>query len=185
LWRQIVERLVNHELDMVCSAATITEERQQLVDFSIPYLDFPLAIVGRAAGPPIESPGDLAGRVIGVRVATTAEQFVQRHLPSRAVHSFDFNTETYAALAAGRLDAVIDDYPIARGFERLQPTIRVAATIEGTSSQYGIMFAKGNDGLRREVDDVLRQVSRDGTHAALRHKWFGSEEIPDARPKKR
>ncbi|MFL5493891.1 MAG: substrate-binding periplasmic protein, partial [Gemmatimonadales bacterium] len=87
LWRQIVDKLVHHELDMICSAATITEERRQLVDFSIPYLDFPLAIVGRAAGPPIQRQADLAGRVIGVRVATTAEQFVQEHLPSSAVHS--------------------------------------------------------------------------------------------------
>jgi ABC-type amino acid transport substrate-binding protein len=173
LWREIVERLVRHELDMVCSAATITEERRQLVDFSIPYLDFPFAIVVHAAGPPIQSPADLADKVIGVRIATTAEQFV-RQLPSRAVHTFDFNTEAYADLDARRLDAVIDDHPIARGFERLLPTLRVAATIEGTNSQYGIMFAKGNDGLRREVDDALRQVSGDGTHAALCRRWFGS-----------
>jgi ABC-type amino acid transport substrate-binding protein len=178
LWREIVERLVRHELDMVCSAATITEKRRQLVDFSIPYLDFPLAIVVHVAGPPIQNPADLADRVIGVRVATTAEQFVQEHLPSRAVHSFDFNTEAYAALDARRLDAVIDDYPIARGFERLLPTLRVAATIEGTNSQYGIMFAKGNDGLRGEVDEALRQLSRDGTHAALCHKWLGSGPPP-------
>ncbi len=26
LWRQIVDKLVRHELDMICSAATITEE---------------------------------------------------------------------------------------------------------------------------------------------------------------
>ncbi len=173
LWRQIVERLVGHELDMVCSAATITEERRQLVDFSIPYLDFQLAIVVHAAGPPIQSPADLADRVVGVRVAT-AEQFVQRHVSARAVQSFDFNTEAYAARADGRLDAVIDDHPIARGFERLLPTLRIAAILEGTTSHYGIMFAEGNDGLRLEVDDALRQLWRNGTYAALYQRWFGS-----------
>lgn len=38
--------LVNGDVDLVCSAATITSERQQEVDFCSPHLDITLSVVG-------------------------------------------------------------------------------------------------------------------------------------------
>ncbi len=169
-----MQKLIRHELDMICTGATITAQRRQIVDFSTPYLDFDLAIIVHRAGPSATSMADLSKSSIGVRTATTAEQFVRQNIHSNTVHSYHFNTEAYSALAAQALDAVIDDYPIAKGFERLKTELRVSATIAGTRSQYGIMFAKGTDTLRELVDGALRQLQEDGTHAILCEKWFGS-----------
>lgn len=173
LWNEIVQRLMDRKLDMICTAATITSDRQQIVDFSAPYLEFELAIVVRKDGRKVERAADLDGKIVGVRIATTAEKFVRQSISAKLLRSYHFNTEAYSALRKHELDAVVDDHPIANGFESLMPELQVAASIAGTKSQYGIMFAKGNDQLRKAVDGALHRLQRDGTYDALYRKWFG------------
>jgi polar amino acid transport system substrate-binding protein len=172
LWSELTQRLADHKLDMICTAATITEERRQIVDFSEPYLEYELALVVGRDRTDIQGVADLAGKSVGVRVATTAEQFARRCFTASRLQFYHFNTEAYSALAEGTLDAVVDDFPIAKGFENLLPKVRVAFTIEGTKSHYGIMFARGSDELRRVVDQALRALRQDGTYDALYRKWF-------------
>jgi polar amino acid transport system substrate-binding protein len=47
LWSVITEELVWGRLDLVCSAATVTEQRKNKVSFSNPYLQLKLASVVR------------------------------------------------------------------------------------------------------------------------------------------
>jgi len=49
----------------------------------------------------------------------------------------------------------------------------LAGTIEATEARYAIMFRKGNDAVRRAVDQVLAQVKVDGTYDRLYERWFG------------
>jgi ABC-type amino acid transport substrate-binding protein len=184
LWQNLTQRLLNGELDAICTAATITDERKMQFDFSEPYLQYELAVVTRRDNPLLQSVADLAGKTVGVRTATTAEEYVRRHVAEKAkvIRTYHFNTDAYSALRASELDAVVDDDPIARGFAGLLPDVRVAARIMGTTSQYGIMFPKGRDELRTTVDVALRSLREDGTYHALHRKWFGetvrSNEIP-------
>lgn len=173
LWSELLQRLLDHKLDMICTAATITEERRKIVSFSEPYLEYELAIMVRRNKGNIRGSADLADKSVGVRVATTAEQFARRHFATSRLHSYHFNTEAYTALCEGILDAVVDDFPIAKGFEGLLPGVRVASTIEGTKSQYGMMFAPGSDELRTRVNEALRALREDGIYHALCRKWFG------------
>ena len=172
LWSSLVERLLDGRVDMICSAATITAERKRAVDFSAPYLEFELAVVVRAEAHPDPVSGELDGLAVGVRAATTAEQHVRAARAPRLVRTYDFNTDAYAALASGEVDAVVDDHLIARGFASSTPGLRVATTLDGTTSGYGIMFAKGRDALREAVDDALDRLRRDGTRDRLVRTWF-------------
>jgi polar amino acid transport system substrate-binding protein len=174
LWSEILTQLLEHKLDMICTAATITEDRRTIVDFSRPYFEFELAVVvGRNQA--IQSVRDLAGHAVGVRRATTAEEFMRRRGEAKCLRVFDMNAHAYAALQSGELDAVVDDEPIAQAFQKLLRELKVIGTIEGTRMQYGMVFAKGNNQLRTAVDRALGQLEQDGTYAALYRKWFGEQ----------
>ena len=174
LWSEILTQLLEHKLDMICTAATITEDRRAIVDFSQRYFEFELAVVvGKNHA--IQSVRDLAGHVVGVRRATVAEEFVRRHGEAKSLRVFDMNARAYGALQSGELDAVVDDDPIALAFQKLHPELEVIGTIEGTKMQYGMVFAKGNNQLRTVVDQALGELERDGTYAALYRKWFGEQ----------
>lgn len=177
LWSVIIRDLRIGNLDLVCSAATVTEEREREVDFCVPHLRLALAVVKRAGN---AKDGGLKGLRVGVRRGTTAEAYARRHGVPEPARISESNEELYAWLAAGELDAIIDDSPIARYFSRSVAGLVFTAVLPGTKAAYAIMVRKGNDELRAEIDRTLEKMELDGTRQTLLSRWFvdaRSEEI--------
>ncbi len=174
LWSTIFLDLRQGRFDVVCTAATITDERMKVVDFSSPYFDIELVVVVKK-GSPLRAFGDLRNCSVGVRLATTAEEVTRRRSDAKLIRTYHFNEEAYKALQDGEIEAVIDDSPIARHFEKSNFDLIVAAAIDGTTSQYGIMFAKGNERLRQAINHTLEAIRADGTYAELCRRWFGGD----------
>lgn len=171
LWSRILTELQAGRIDLICTAATITEARRGAVAFSQPYLDSSLVLVTRRGGPPINS-HSLEGARVGVRVATVAESFVRKAETADTVRTFDLNVLQYQALRDGEVDVVVDDGPIAGYFTRTVAGLALGPAIPGTEFQYGLVFARGNDELRVAVDAGLEQLRARGTLAALRRRWL-------------
>jgi ABC-type amino acid transport substrate-binding protein len=174
LWSDSLSDLQAGKIDLICTAATITESRKMIVDFSQPYLAIQLAIVTRA-GSAIAALQDLTGKPIGVRVATSAEEFLRDQVDTELIRTFHMNSEAYGALAAGGIEAVVDDSPIAQSFAKAVQGLQFVGAILGTEAQYGMVFKKGNDRLREAVNGVLADMQADGTYAQLYRKWFGED----------
>lgn len=173
LWSVIVDELATGDIDVICSAATITEERQRQVDFCDPHLGLTLAVVARQDTVSIGA--DFAGLRVGLRRGTTAEDFARAHGVSTPAMLCESNEEIYAALAVGALDAVIDDSPIATHFARVIHGLRYVGALPDTDGAYAIMVRKGNKPLVTAINTALAAIKRDGTLAELRTRWFGSE----------
>lgn len=172
-WSALLADLAADRVDLVCSAATVTAERARVVDFCRPHLALTLALVTRAgdpAGPALVHDG-LAGRRVGVRAGTTAEAYARAHgAPSPAAVS-ESNEALYAALAAGELDVVVDDGPIAAHFARATAGLALAGALPGTEAAYAILVRRGNDALRSALDAALAALEADGTLATLQRRW--------------
>lgn len=171
LWSVAFGELQSGRLDMICTAVTITPQRRQLVDFSDPYFETDLALIVRRDSS-IQYVHDLSGRTVGVRIATVAEEFVRGHCQAGAVRTFDLNVDAYQALRDRHVDAVIDDRPIGTFFAHSVEGLSVAPPLAGTGFQYGMVFAKGNDRLRRAVNQALADLRADGTWHRLYQRWF-------------
>ncbi len=171
LWRDMLAELEHGGVDVVCTAATVSKDRAGRVAFSAPYLDTQLALVARPDGP-IQTVGDLRGRRLGVRVATTAAEYVGSHAQAGRISVYDMNADVYAAATAGEVDAAIDDALIASWFVRQLPNLAVVSLIPGTEAQYALMLAPGNVALRRAIDDALARIRQDGRYAAMYARWM-------------
>lgn len=174
LWSAAFEELNRRTFDVVCTAATVTDARRKVVEFSVPYFDVEVAVVARQNGP-VSTLDDLPGKRIGVRVATTAEEALRAYLKGGSVRMYDHNVDAYDDLNSSKTDALADDFPIAQYFVQQRPDLRVIGVLPGSSSQYAIMLAKGNQGLRAELDRVITGLRADGFLDRLREKWFGGE----------
>jgi polar amino acid transport system substrate-binding protein len=174
-WDQALAQLGNGRLDMLCRAVTITPERRRLVDFSDPYLETVLTLVVRRDSP-IEGPGDLIGLSVGLRRATVAEEFVRKNCPAATVRTFERHGEPYRALADRAVDAVVDHAQIATYFARAEVGLRVSGTLAGTELRCGMLFARGNDPLRRAVNRALAELQADGTWKGFRRRWLSEGE---------
>jgi polar amino acid transport system substrate-binding protein len=167
-WSAIVADLAAGRLDIVCSAATVTPERRATVDFCRPHLSLTLAVVSHAND---DAGTALDGRRVGVRAGTTAEAYARAHQGGEPTQCSESNDELYEALAAGRLDAVVDDSPIAAHFARAVPGLRLAGLLTGTDAAYAIMVRKGNNALRQALDVTLDALEADGTLRHLQAQW--------------
>ncbi|MBI1750080.1 MAG: amino acid ABC transporter substrate-binding protein [Acidobacteria bacterium] len=172
LWSTILGELNAGRFDMVCTAATITEARRKVVDFSLPYFDVEVSVVARRNSG-VSSAEDLHGKRIGVRSSTTAEEALRAYLTGGEIRTYDYNDDAYRELSEGITDAVVDDVPIGQYFTGQLPELKLVGNLRGSSSQYAILFAKGSEALRSAVDRALAQIRAEGLHARLCEKWFG------------
>jgi ABC-type amino acid transport substrate-binding protein len=170
LWSLIVRELMAGDVDLVCSAATVTKEREREVDFCSPHLSLALAVVKRNG---ITGDTSITGLRIGVRRGTTAEAYAMHHGAPEPTEISESNEKLYASLAAGELDAVIDDSPIAKYFSRFVAGVQFAGVLPGTEGAYAIMVGKGNHRLLAEINRALGDIEKDGTQQKLLFKWFG------------
>jgi len=176
LWSVIVGELTSGTLDVVCSAATVTEERRREVDFCRPHLELCLAVVRRDDD--VSGVG-LRGARVGVRRGTTAEAFVRADGAAASMRVSESNDELYAALRDREVDAVVDDSPMATYFSRMGPGLRVCGLVPGSGAAYAIMLRKGNAVLRNALDAALDDMASDGTLGAFRDRWLDAGEAAD------
>jgi polar amino acid transport system substrate-binding protein len=169
LWSRIVKELASGNLDIICSAATITPERVATFEFCRPHLEIALAVVRCLA----DTGGNrLTGERVGVREATTAEAYVKNRSGAASVETSESNDSLYAALKDRRIAAVVDDSPIAKHFSQAILGLRLAGTLPDTKAAYGIMVRKGNIALRDHLDRVLLTMEEDGTLRRLQQQWI-------------
>lgn len=171
LWQNILEKLYKGELDMICSAVTMTHSRQMILEFSKPYLQFQLcAVVNRN-----DALADLKAfkdKKIGIRIATEAEKYVMAQFPANATWHAETNQELYDKLMAGRIDVLIDDSPIAGGFLHKNESLTIGMFMPETESQYAIAMRKGDVELKERINETLALLKNNGKYAEIHDKWF-------------
>lgn len=173
LWANILEKLYKGELDMICSAVTMTSSRQMILEFSKPYLQFKLcAVVNR--GVVLTDLIDFKNKRIGIRTATEAEKYVMSQFPSNVTVHAETNNELYKKLLAGRIDVLIDDSPIAGGFLHQHKTLEIGMFMPGTESQYAIAMKKGDVILKDQINETMELLQLNGTYDMLFKKWFSN-----------
>ncbi len=168
---ELFPRLKSGECDIAMSAITITPERQAEVDFSDPYFSSGQALlVPLDSG--IASVSDLRGKSVGVLKASTNQKEAEGIAGIKAIVLFDEKPPMFAALVAGKVDAVICDTPFAKYNAKQTGKTRIAKVLT-RGDTYGIALKKGNTALVTKIDDALALIKQDGTYERLYEKYFG------------
>ena len=174
----IFTQLAAGRFDAVASATTITEEREQLINFSDPYYRAQQAvIVNSEETPDIQSVDDIGeGHVVAVQRGTTGEAWARENLEPQGaeIRSFPEAPDTYTALRAGNVTAVVFDEPSAVDEAERGQGLEVVEAID-TDEEYGIGVDPQNEALLEAVNQALQEVIDDGTYQEIYEKWF-----PDA-----
>ncbi|MEJ2880062.1 substrate-binding periplasmic protein [Pedobacter sp. GR22-6] len=171
LWSNILEKLFKGELDLICSAVTVTDSRRHILEFSNPYLHFRLCAVINH-GDNLSGIADFKNKTIGIREATEAEKYVHVNFPANNMVHAETNRELYRKLQAGKIDMLIDDSPIAGGFLQKNPKLKVGMYLPNTDSQYAIAMKKGDVQLKAQFDQALSTLKENGLYQTIYKKWF-------------
>ena len=174
-WDGIFVALASGEFDGVMSAATITEERAEMVNFSDPYFEAGQMIIVRADTTDISTAEDLAGKKVGVQLGTTGDIWLSEKTGAE-VFRYDENTLAFQALANGDLDAAMADGPTAIDIIKANPELKLKV-LEGvyTEEQYGIAVNKERQDLLAEINKGLAAVKASGKYDEIYEKYLGTE----------
>jgi ABC-type amino acid transport substrate-binding protein len=174
-WEGIIPGLKTDKYDIIMSAMTITEERQEEIDFCDPYVESNQSICVRNDNTDILAPENLVGKIVGVQVDTTG-QFTAEGIEGIAeIRKFDTILLAFEDLELGRIDAIMNDYPVNAYISKTRGNTKVVDTIM-TDESYGIGVKMGNDALLDAINDALKDMMDDGTYDEIFEKWFGTEE---------
>jgi ABC-type amino acid transport substrate-binding protein len=171
-WDGIFVALAQGEFDAVQSAATITDERKQTVNFSDPYF---LAGQGLAVkqGSPIAGLADIDGKRVGVQLGTTGDIWASENTGAEVVR-FDEITLAMQALANGDVDAVLNDAPVSADIIKANPELGLVMLSEiYTSEEYGIAVNKDRAAVLEAINRGLAAVRASGEYDTIYEKWFG------------
>ncbi|MGH8870396.1 MAG: ABC transporter substrate-binding protein, partial [Acidimicrobiia bacterium] len=164
------------DFDFDINQISITEERDQAVDFSDGYYNVNQALLGFtdseiASATTIE---DLKAYRLGAQVGTTSLDFITEVIqPDTEPLVYDTNADAKAAFDAGQLDGLILDLPTAFFVSAVE--IEGSAVIAQFPSggeegeQFGMLFEEGNP-LRDCVNEALANVDLD----AIQQEWLSN-----------
>jgi len=177
--------------DLSVGSMTITPERQQVVDFSVPYYGTPAVIAVRADSD-IASLADLEGQALCAGAATTYETWlnggdlgpgikIYAQPPANiTVIPLETDQECAQALAAGREDFI----GYVTGSPVVNANIAAGLPVKMLSEPvYNEVLAAAFDktstldttSLRAEVDKLFTAMHGDGRLSELSNQWFGED----------
>jgi len=173
-------------VDCVISSLTATPEREKSITFSDPYLKTGLALL-IASSSPVQSAADLdvAGRSVAVKQGTTGQQWAAATLKRARVLVLDSEAAAVLEVVQGRADAFIyDSMSVYRNYVR-HPGKTRAALAPFREEAWAVGLRKGNDSLRRQVNEFLEAFRADGGFERLgdqflpeQKRYFAEHAIP-------
>jgi glutamine transport system substrate-binding protein len=169
----IIPALQTGNVDIAIAGITITEEREEIVDFSDPYYDSGLRILVRE-GSDMDELSDLEGKKVGTKIGSTSYDYLMENLDENDdVTPYPGSSDMYMALMSRAIDAVFYDAPNVGYFARTKgegKVMTVGPLYEG--QQYGIALVNGSEWVD-DVNDALASMKEDGTYKTIYEKWFG------------
>jgi ABC-type amino acid transport substrate-binding protein len=176
----IFTNLAAGQYDIVISATTITEERQQTVLFSNPYFAAAQVLTVRTDdAETLKDIASLAGKKVGVQKGTTGADFA-KSLGGFDVVEYDSTPEALQALANKDVDAVIADDAPSKAIILNSPDLGLTITVEAlTVEYYGISVRLECTDLVAAINSGLAEVIKDGTYAEIYRKYFGVDPVKE------
>lgn len=185
-WDGMIPALLTNKFDLIVASMSITDERLQKMDFSVPYR----VSIGRFLGPkgkdlklfddkgkPIQS--SFKNLAVGVERASTYAKWIEAKLPGANIRLYDGAQAMLLDLRNGRVDVAITNPMKAyleflstdqgAKFEFVSPAIDEK---EYFGTGVGIGIRKGQEDLVKRVNGALKTLIENGSLEKYGHKYF-------------
>ena len=184
-WDGMIPALMAKKFDLIVASMGILPEREEKIDFSIPYYQAPTALVAtKASGIKAGADGlvdgeSLAGKKIGIQRATGYETFAKKNWPKAEYVLYDNSESANLDMTGGRLDARFDDAVLLKNGLMTTPTAsdyaivgKILSEKDMGSKGEGIGMRKGETDMKKAVDKAILDMRADGTYKKINDKYF-------------
>jgi polar amino acid transport system substrate-binding protein len=173
-----VDFLLAHKADVVISNFSVTAERQQVVDFSIPYGSIQSVLAG-PIGMRIEGFKDLGGKPVAVLRGSTNEQHVREAAPTLTLVRYDSNNTLVNVMVSGQQKFVATAPALLMEMNRKKGKPFIEAKWVLQSTPYAIGMPKGGGKLRGFLDAWVQRNLANGKINAIYKRFHGNDLPPE------
>lgn len=182
----ILAGLTAKRYDMVVTSLTITQARARNYNFTYPISTASVAILKRKGDERIQSPKDMAGKVLGIQAGAPQLAIVKDYENNilkpesgqgvKKIQEFTDYNEAYAALASHRVDLVPQAIPNLAPIVKARPELfEIVQPAFGPATYYA--WAGRPDAESKTLvqffSDGIEKLHQNGKLAELQMKWFG------------
>jgi polar amino acid transport system substrate-binding protein len=170
----LIPSLETGKIDMIISSMTITEARQEKVDFSDPYTTSQLMMLVYKDSK-VESPADLNDPdvVIASKTGTIGALWAMANAPDAQIKNIDEEASAVLEVAQGKADVFIyDPLSIIRHHENYPDTTRAVLEPLPNTGGWGIAVQKGQPELLEKINAFIKTAKEDGTYDEIRQKYL-------------
>ena len=167
---------IGSKIDIAAAGMTVTEERQQTVDFTNPYYEAVQYVI-LPTDSEIATAADLEGKTIGVQLGTTGD-FIASGIEGTDVKAYNKAVDAVNDLINGKVDCVIIDKNPALVFESKFEGQVVAidgAQFEFEAENYAIALPKDDTVLAEQINTAIEELKADGTFDELVKTYIEAE----------
>ncbi|MCQ2248686.1 MAG: amino acid ABC transporter substrate-binding protein [Treponema sp.] len=177
-WSAKEMELNTGKIDCIWNGFTMTEERQQKMLFTEPYLENAQVVVVRKDSG-LSTLADLAGKKVGVQAGSSAQDAIDGDSAFKAslkeVVEFQENVTALNDLETKNIDAVVMDLVVAEYSIKQGKKSLTVLSESLAPEKYGIAFSRKNKVLRDKVQNALEEMAKDGKLAEITIKWFDKD----------
>ena len=169
-WDSIIPNLVSGNYDVIIAGMSITDERDEVIDFSEAYTQpDPSAYLALSAD------ADIANGVVAAQTGTIQAAFVA----GTAATLLEFATpdETVAAVKSGEADAVLADKSFLAPIAESDAEVMLLDQDELIGGGVGLGLRESDGELRDKLNAAIVSMKADGTLNELIAKWGVGEQF--------
>ena len=178
-----VEYAETGKVDIVAANFTVTPERAEKVDFSLPYMKVSLGVVS-PDGAVIKSVEELKDKTLIVSKGTTAEYYFSKNHPEVKLQKYDSYADAYNALLDGRGDAFSTDNTEVLAWAKSNPGFTVGIDSLGDVDTIAVAVQKGNTDLLDWINNEIKELGKENffheAYKATLEPIYGDSADPDS-----
>jgi PAS domain S-box-containing protein len=182
-WHEVRSMLASGEIEVLPLVGR-TPEREEIFDFSVPYLTMYGAIIVREDNAEISEINDLRGKTVAVMKDDNAEEFLRRSDRGLKIITTPTFLDALQMLSKVECDAVVIQKLVGlrlleeSGLKNLKVVNRPIIEFR---QDFCFAVKKGDSRTLALVNEGLALAIADGTYRHLHAKWFASLEMPSNR----
>jgi polar amino acid transport system substrate-binding protein len=174
-WEGMIQAVADGQFDAAGDGITITEDRAEIVDFSVGYISIEQRLLVRIDEDRFESIEDIVADEslkLGTQTGTTNYETASSYLPEERIQAFEQFPFAVQALIGGDIDAVMIDEVAGLGYQGANADKLKIVGPSMSSDVLGFIFPKGSE-LVEPVNQAIGELASNGFLSDINLKYFG------------
>lgn len=162
-------KLINGDVDILVATMSVTNRRQQVVDFARPYYVAGQAIMVKTTSK-AQGLKDFEGKRLITVYGSTGESNLQTNVPEVELYGCKTYPEAYAALKAGKAQGIVADDTILMSYALNDKSVKILPK-RYSQEPYAVAVRKDSARLLNSVDYIIENLQSTGKLTKMQEQW--------------